>query len=1332
MIKRWLPGMVGGLILASLPVPAQQPAFKIYTAADGLGHDRVYRIVSDKTGFLWFCTADGLTRFDGQHFLNFNSAKGAPFGAVNDLLEVSNGDYWIASRGQGLIHLASNGPLEPVSPGTANHFQPYRIGSDAASNYANVLHRDKSGMVWIGTNGGLYRLRERPGPAEIRPVPAAPPGNSDRGIEVFGLTEDPEGGIYAATNLGVARFLPDGRRVFYPFVPGYRTDGLGSMVFHDGVLWLGQPGGLFLLRPAAPSHAGPDVQVDDALSRAAAVDYPAHFTIPAHPSQAVLVRLDRDPARNYVFAIHELTGGRIWLASLGGMFEFSRGELRGILKDMPFSYALEIGQDAAGNMWLSANGSGAAKVESRGFASFGRADGLGAVPIAAAIDRAGNAIVPNWPRQLSIFSGERFKTIELKLDPKADFTGMRPVLQDRTGGWWAATSRGLYRFPEVNRPQDLANVSPTAVFTRSQGLGDDEVSELFEDEAGDIWAGGSSSLQPTVSRWERRSGRLFRYSISDGLPAGGDRLTGIVQDSDKSVWFAFSEGGLARYREGHFRLFGEAQGLPSSKTGGITVDRRGRVWCSIVGHGLVRIEDSSGPQLTLKTYSVTERVERVGYNEMGGPLFADAQGRIYIGLSHGVDRLDPSTGAVTHYGPAEGVPAGPIRTIAGDGKGAIWISTKTNIVRIVPDSVPRTPPSPVLISGLRVSGVDYEVSATGARSLDLGELPDLKNSLQIDFLCLSFTAGQSPLFQYQLDGAGSGWSASTPLGTVNYANLSPGKYRFEVRQVLSGEDSPVAPAQLTFRILQPFWKRGWFIGSVLFTVLGSLVAFDRYRAAKLRQLRSAMAALRGANEALDVESAIGRILAQATGESAFPSLLETLCRRTGWNRGVLWERDRETTLLHRAAEWPSPSGGCGSVLAPGRDLAGYAADSRQLQWVAVPAGHAAFPILVGDLTLGVIEFHSNDPRNRDAQAATLGAISGMIGQWMERLRAEGDLRTSEARFRTLAETASDAIVTIDEQGEILFCNASVSDVFGYPTERMVGQGLTMLMPPRLREAHSKAFERYLKTGERRISWKAVELPGLHADGHEISLELSFGEFTRAHARLFTAVIRDISERKRTEEALRRSREERIAEIERVRRRIATDLHDDIGSSLTQISVLSEVARRQVAGSAAVERPLEIIAGSARELIDSMSDIVWAINPQRDHLADLAHRMRRFAADTLTARNIAFTLELPDSSRNIRLEGNLRREVFLIFKEALNNAIRHSGATRAEIGLHLEDHSLRLHVRDNGKGFDTSCLSDGHGLTSMSSRASEIGARFEITSQPGEGSAVHLEVPLNTP
>jgi signal transduction histidine kinase len=215
-----------------------------------------------------------------------------------------------------------------------------------------------------------------------------------------------------------------------------------------------------------------------------------------------------------------------------------------------------------------------------------------------------------------------------------------------------------------------------------------------------------------------------------------------------------------------------------------------------------------------------------------------------------------------------------------------------------------------------------------------------------------------------------------------------------------------------------------------------------------------------------------------------------------------------------------------------------------------------------------------------------------------------------------------------------------------------------------------------------------------------------------------------------EAALRRSREERLQELEQVRRRIATDLHDDIGASLSQIFLLSEVVRQRIGDiNSEAEEPLAMISNASHEVVNSMSDIVWAINPQKDHLSDLIQRMRRFASDTLTARGIDFRFRAPGSESDTRLGANLRREVFLIFKESINNIVKHSGCTMAEIEMLIEKDSLFLSVRDNGKGFDVSGNGDGHGLVSMRERAAAIGGQFDLASKAGEGTTVTMRLNL---
>ncbi len=341
------------------------------------------------------------------------------------------------------------------------------------------------------------------------------------------------------------------------------------------------------------------------------------------------------------------------------------------------------------------------------------------------------------------------------------------------------------------------------------------------------------------------------------------------------------------------------------------------------------------------------------------------------------------------------------------------------------------------------------------------------------------------------------------------------------------------------------------------------------------------------------------------------------------------------------------------------------------------------------------------------------------------------IKESEDRFRTLAETASDAIITIDEKSRIIFVNPAAETVFGYSISEMLGADLTMLMPEYLRHLHRDGFARYVETGKRHLSWASIELPGLHKNGHEIPLEISFGEFERNDNHFFTGVARDITERKRAEEALIKSKEERLVELERVRKRIATDLHDDIGSSLTRISLLSEVVSQQVgrAGMGFTE-PLSMIAGLSRELVNSMSDIVWAINPKKDRLGDLSQRMRHFASDVLTARRVEFVFRAPDRERDVQVGANVRREIFLIFKEAINNLVRHSGGTKADLEFRLADDSLVLIVSDNGHGFDVSRESDGHGLLSMRERAKGLGGALEMVSERDVGTTLKLTVPLS--
>jgi signal transduction histidine kinase len=216
-------------------------------------------------------------------------------------------------------------------------------------------------------------------------------------------------------------------------------------------------------------------------------------------------------------------------------------------------------------------------------------------------------------------------------------------------------------------------------------------------------------------------------------------------------------------------------------------------------------------------------------------------------------------------------------------------------------------------------------------------------------------------------------------------------------------------------------------------------------------------------------------------------------------------------------------------------------------------------------------------------------------------------------------------------------------------------------------------------------------------------------------------------------AVWRLRVQRVLALERVRARIAADLHDDLGSSLSRISILSEVAKRKVPEGEAAALLAEI-AETARSLVGAMSDAVWSIDPKEDDVAHVVARMRSFATDVLDGKGITWSFEAPEAPE-AHLSSETRRELFLVFKEAVTNVVRHSGARQARLRLQVLADSVALEVTDDGKGFDTqpardlgSSLKRGRGLLNMQVRAKRMGGRLSVISAPGIGARLDLVLP----
>lgn len=204
-------------------------------------------------------------------------------------------------------------------------------------------------------------------------------------------------------------------------------------------------------------------------------------------------------------------------------------------------------------------------------------------------------------------------------------------------------------------------------------------------------------------------------------------------------------------------------------------------------------------------------------------------------------------------------------------------------------------------------------------------------------------------------------------------------------------------------------------------------------------------------------------------------------------------------------------------------------------------------------------------------------------------------------------------------------------------------------------------------------------------------------------------------------------------LERMRSKISTDLHDEIGTSLSSIAIFAELVKRETTGrSPKVKDMLERIQNTSRELIENMNDIVWTINPGNDRFEDALLKLKDYTIKILESRGIDVSFNIDTANANIILPMDVRRNLLLIFKEIVTNAAKYSKASMVKIDLRFEDKSekrITLSIEDNGVGFEANKIQPGYGLKNIKRRSDELKAKFNLNSSDGKGTSVSIEIPV---
>jgi len=962
---------------------------------------------------------------------------------------------------------------------------------------------------------------------------------------------------------------------------------------------------------------------------------------------------------------------------------------------------------------------------------------------------------------LSRFDGYRFTNYTTQQGLPDD--EVNDLLETRNGAYWIATGNGLCRYNPKGLPLPNGQVSPRSnpmfvVYRLGGARMTSNIKALYEDRSGAVWVGTWRGLY----RMEQIGDQARFHFIDLGMPASEPQnhiVRNILEDRQGALWLTTDSGLYRRRPDGTVDRFTRGHGFSSEKLLGLIEDRQGRLWVGDRFGGLCLLVASPNPNnpVVARQYAIKDGL---GCDRIAS-LYEAADGRIWIGADCGLAELLPNAGGgslrISMVLSGEEVTDPRVWSLAEDSHGNLWIGTASGAIKVA-----------------RGRFTTY-TEADGLGSRDICSLMETRSG---EFC--AYTKGDHQAFINRFDGKRF---IASKLNLPSQARPDECGYCLQDRE---GRWWMAATGQLTRfpKVLHvdELWRlrpKAFYPGiaaqargriySIYEDRRGDLwiSTIDRPRFLRWDRRAAAVHAY-PEGEGLPPTGSAPNFFAEDWAGNLWLSYGDRVVRYAN-------DRFELLTSVNRLAAGPIQS---------------LFVDSKQRLWIAFslgglariddPAAERPAPI-----TYTVAEGLSSN-RVRNIVEDNWGRIYIGTDHSLDRL----DPATGRVRHFTTADgLANNQVIRSfrDSQGALWFGThtglsrlipepdhsqsppaalinrlqisgspypisdlgeAAISDLELARSQSNIEvefAGVAFGTGERLRYQHKlegadQVWSQFteeravhlanLAPGRYRFLVRAVNADGVVSDTpSSFSFTILSPVWQRWWFLALAATMVGLAGY-----TVYRYRVAQLLKFERMRTRIATDLHDDIGSSLSQIAILSEVSRQRLGKKQdGVGESLAQIANTSRDLVDSMSDIVWAINPRRDRLGDLAQRMREFAGDVFTAREIEFSFHAPAGGLEVRLDAEVRRQLYLIFKEAVNNAARHSRCAQAEIELSVAQGRLLLHVRDNGRGFDpngdAATYRNGAGLASMRERARALGGEFEIISRANLGTAVKLNLPL---
>ena len=957
----------------------------------------------------------------------------------------------------------------------------------------------------------------------------------------------------------------------------------------------------------------------------------------------------------------------------------------------PSGHISDICEDREGNVWVGSVGNGLIRLKRSVFRSFGLDEGLPSERVLSlAEDQSGRLMVGTLGGGMFVRESGRFFG---PLTPPGIPMSVWALLPGRSGGIWAgAYGEGLLKI-HGQKP---------ARWTMRDGLVGRDILSMYEDRSGALWIGTESGL----SRFDGQ--RFANFSTTDGL--SGNTVHAITQDEAGDFWFGTTTG-LNRFRDGKFTSFFRRNGLPSDQVRALLAGTNGVLWIGTLDGGLSRFRDGG-----FVNYSVKQGLP----DNSISVILDDGLGYLWLGTGRGICRvphveldafargLRPRIECVTYlqkdglasFECSSGNPSG---ISARDGR--LWFATTHGVSVVDPRRIrSNLVPPPVVIEEVSIDGKVVSSNrivdgADGGAALATLQVPAGRRHLEIAYTALSFTSPTQTRFRTQLEGFDQGWRDFGTRRIAYYDGLPPGAYRFRVVAANNDGVWSDSGAAFAFTVLPYYWKTVWFRSGASVGLTGIALLWFRWRILSLERERT--------GEAIRLQSgALG-----CAGDGIL------IADRDG---NIVWINPAFTRLTqYEAAE---VAGRNVRLLKSGQ----HPAEFYVAMWKTLLTGEVWHAEIINRRRDGSLSTYDQTTTPVQDPNGKITHFISIYRDITERKWMEKELRDSEDRFRTLSFATLEGILIYDDL-EILEVNRAMSGMFGYTQAELIGKSVLELADPAWR---ASVLEHIRSSSE-----KPYECAGERKDGTSFDLEVHCRTCPFRGRMARVAAFRDITETKQSQRRIQLLEQHEALDAERSR--IARDMHDELGASLTKISLLGETAELEMASEDEAEREsararLQKISALGRSLVASMDEIVWALNPRNDSLEGFANYLCHFAPELLKLAAIPCRLAVPEILPQRTLRAQARHQLYLAVKEALHNVIKHSGATHATLNVETHADSLSITVADDGRGFVVGEGGrSGHGLGNMRQRMMQLDGVCEIVSQPGHGTRITLRVPLPT-